>query len=260
MLPTYLQHLESEGRSAGYVAKQRRVLTRLLPDPQGELDRLSLRATETTLRDHVNRLKCYGAWLERSGQENPFTDVSAPVARKVSQDKATISKGEVDKLVSCEAVPERRRALWLILAVTGLRPVEAQRTRPEHLRRRAGRWELALPGELQKSGRADVIGLTAKEAGLIRKHCPLVPGSVDKLSRLFHRDLRAAGIPVKQHGVNRTPYNLRSYCITRMLQAGADLETVRLVARHADPLTTLRHYARHKEGVAAAARQEILKH
>jgi integrase len=260
MLERYLDHLREQGRSPAYIDKQRRVLTRLLPDPQAALASLAARATETTVRDARNRLRCYGAWLGRTGQEDPFLAVSAPAASRASQDRATITREEVQQLLACEAVPAQRRALWHLLAVTGLRPVEASRVTPEHLVRQGGEWTLVLPAALQKARRADPIGLTAKEAKLIRDHCPLVTGAVDKLYRFFRRDLEAAGLPVEQNGVARTPYCLRSYFITSLLSAGADLETVRMLARHADIQTTLRHYARHNRSAVAKARRAIITH
>jgi len=115
-----------------------------------------------------------------------------------------------------------------------------------------------LPSNQQKSKRPDPIGLTEREANLIKKYCPLIDGDYKKLYRVLRSDLKKAGIPVKQNGVARTPYNLRSFMITELLRNNVDLETVRILARHSDIKTTLTHYARFNQGEVAKTRMKLI--
>ena len=257
-LDTYLNYLQENGRSKEYISKQKRVLNATLgdlQDTQEHLDMLAERATQATVNDYYNRIKCYGLWLD--GGES-FKGLKKPVANKVSKDKATFTKAEVKKLINSEEVSPKNRALWLILSHTGLRPVEASRVNPDHLVKNGDSWFLVLPSNQQKSKRPDPIGLTEREANLIKKYCPLIDGDYKKLYRVLRSDLKKAGIPVKQNGVARTPYNLRSFMITELLRNNVDLETVRILARHSDIKTTLTHYARFNQGEVAKTRMKLI--
>ncbi len=258
MLPTYLEHLAAKGRSQAYIDKQRRILGKLIPDPQGQLDELAARATETTLRDHLNRLRCYGAWLERQGHSDPYKGISLAEAAKPPRSRTVITYEEVKRLTSCADIPAERRALWLILSHTGLRPIEASRVRPSHLSKQYGRWVLVLPGSKTKNGKPTNMVLCDSEAELIRKHCPLIRGVVDKLYRSFRRDMATAGVPLKKDGVNRTPYDLRCFFITHLHESGASDKKVSELARHASIKTTERHYIRYHNEEMLQTRREAL--
>ena len=262
-LPLYLESLEASGRSPAYIRKQDRVISSLLGNPEEALEALALRATQTTVGDALNRLKCYGRWLEESGLENAYASLRAPSAERPSKSRATFTAAEVRKLVShspCRLIPEGRRALWHLLSHTGLRPIEASRVKPSHVITEGDRYILRLPAPMQKARRADPIELTAEEAAMIRKHCPLVEGAVDKLYRHLRRDLMAARIPLTRGGAYKTPYDLRRFFVTELIRKGADAETVRQLARHRDIETTLRHYAKYQEAEVGATRLRLLSH
>ena len=254
-LATYLDSLE--GRSAAYIDKQRRVISSLLPAPQEALNKLALRATQSTVNDALNRIRCYGSWLSENGQENPYEGLSRPSADRAAVNKAVFTRAEVEQLINCEGISLRNRTLWATLAMTGLRPIEASRIKPEHIVRQGGRWVLALPASQQKAKRADKIVLPEKLANRIMVHLPLITGAPGKLYRKLRADMKTAGLNIKQGGVSRTPYNLRSFFITELLRNNANLEEVRIAARHSDIKTTLTHYARFQENEAAETRMKI---
>jgi len=255
-LASYLDFLASAGRSSSYVNKQRRVIGNLIAtgNPAKALEALSTRATQATVNDALNRLKCYGKWL---GEDNPYCDLRPPHASRVRRSRAVFTRKEVVKLLACREVPPVRRTLWRVLATTGLRPIEASRLLPAHILRDGGRWVMQLPANCQKARRSDPIELDEKTAKLIKKHSPLVQGASDKLYRKLRVDLASAGIPLLQGGVARTPYDFRRFFVTELIRSGVDAETVRQLARHRDIETTLRHYTKFTEGEVGATRCRI---
>jgi len=254
-LNKYLNELVEAGCTPEYIGKMRACVTKYSGGGQEALSLLGDRVSQATVDDILNRLRTFGRWLEREGLENPHKELKRVRASKGGRDRAVFTASEVRRLTRSEAVSERRRVLWGVLAWTGLRPVEASRVRPEHIVRVGERWELRLPAECQKSRRPDVIELDNEEAEGLKKFAPLVTICVSKLGRWLESDMRASGVPVTQGGVKKTPYDLRSFFVAELFRQGLDPQTVRALARHSRVETTLIHYTRFRSSEAGAARK-----
>lgn len=257
---TFSAHLQQRGGSAAYCRKMSQTVERAGDDPAGWLAGLAESATQATLDDYRNRLRIYAAWLESQGraEEAARWRVERVVSERQARSRAAFSVEDVRALVGCERIPEWRRTFYRVAATLGLRPVEIERLRPEHLVRSGKSWTLAMPGARQKSGRADRLTVDAGLAQAILRDLPLVREPLTHYERRFQRDLILARLLVTdESGAVRRLYGLRSFFVSELLRAGLDLESVRQLARHAKIETTLKHYARHRTETVGAQREAV---
>jgi len=251
----YCASLEGLGRSGKYVAQVERLLHRFatVPDPQRAVNIYAQRHADASVRQLLTILRTAGRAL---GLEL-LRDLKTPARRtgRVAE-PGTLTRAEVDQLLAADLSPARR-ACWLILARTGLRPAELWRVQPGWITTdRNGRASLRLPAGATKARAAAVLPLDPETAEALRSRVYEGLGRRERqrLADTFREDLERAGLElVDEAGRVRTAYSLRGYFGSAVLAAGVPVHVAQRLMRHANPETTLRWYARATEGDLAEA-------
>jgi integrase len=144
----------------------------------------------------------------------------------------------VSEMQAIYAADSAWRAVWQLIANTGLRRAEAQQLREEHVladririlsepgaRTKSGRWR-DVP--LSPTARAALDTLTPRDGYLLAR---MAPWSV---SRRFARTLDRAGLDGTLHSLRHT------FC-AHLVMGGVPLRTVQVLAGHASYATTERY-------------------
>lgn len=176
---------------------------------------------------------------------DPFEGVTAP-SGDPDKERAHATAGDVKAIL--EAADGPWRAMWAILACTGLRPGECRRLD----------WsDVDLDGQalrVERPGRG-------KNTTSVRR-VPLIPQALDAVVELHDAAGRPAagplfpntkGVPVDRWRqieafaevapAGLTPHSLRHGAATRMLEAGVPVHEVAAILGHATPTQTLTTYA-----------------
>ncbi len=169
-------------------------------------------------------------WIDRS----PLTSVRDP-RDLTSRPPRWYSVGELQAIYAADAT---HRAIWQLLANTGLRRGEAQHLREEHIlpdrlrvlsdpqaRTKSGRWR-EVP--LSPGARAALETLTPVDGYLVP------PMRAQSLSRCFWRAAHRAGLDGNLHSLRHT------FC-AHLVMGGVPLRTVQVLAGHASYATTERY-------------------
>lgn len=276
ILSDYADQIVLSGKSPAYAKKSVAIISRFWPTGieflvNNGAATASLR--QATINDYLNRLRIFRNWLrERPQYEAPAFEIprqSPRSAKAALRDERPplLTDEQVMRLTAYHTLSGeryKRSLVYALIARTGLRPVEVSRLKVEHFShdsvvgRTVERYRINLPAAFQKNGRPAVlevegelgrriVGVLLSQGALLREP--------SKLWRGFRRDCVTVGIEPR----GRRPYDLRSYFITKLLVSGVDIESVRMLARHARPETTLRHYARQNHESALEAARECFR-
>lgn len=182
-----------------------------------------------TLRALIARAVAW-EWIDRS----PLASVRDP-RDLTSRPPRWYSAAELQAIYAADAT---HRAIWQLLANTGLRRAEAQHLRAEHVltdrlrvlsdpaaRTKSGRWR-EVP--LSPGARAALDHLQPVDGYIIQ------PMRAQSLSRCFWRAAHRAGLDGNLHSLRHT------FC-AHLVMGGVPLRTVQVLAGHASYATTERY-------------------
>lgn len=151
------------------------------------------------------------------------------------------------------AVPERWRAIVLLLGEAGLRRNEALYLRRGEIGARCA--TVTISADRAKSHVARTVPLTEAARDALARHLAEAPVPIDRAARVFdgqtaelNRAFRAAMDRIGRPDV--TPHVLRHAFASGLVRAGVDLATVQRLLGHAAITTTMR-YAAHAPRDAA---------
>ena len=173
----------------------------------------------------------------RGRDHNPFADLPAPSGK--TSEAAHATAGDVATILARSQFPWK--ALWTLLAYTGMRPGEARCLRWEHV-------------DLHIGSARILAGKTVRSV----RQVPLLPIVVDCLTQ-FAGECSSAWLfpgrsgPVDRWTMNRAfrkvappglkPHSLRHGVATRLLTAGIPVHEVAAILGHSSPSVTLDTYA-----------------
>jgi integrase len=145
--------------------------------------------------------------------------------------------------------PLRAMAYW-VAASTGFRVAELRALTPESFRLDGPEPTVSLKAGSTKNRRpvTQPVPLALAHALSAWLRGQPAGGPVFLLhhetAKAIRRDLDAAGIPYATDEGRADFHSLRAYYISALVRAGASIKEVQALARHAQPQTTLNHYAK----------------
>jgi site-specific recombinase XerD len=221
---------------------------------------------------YLSAVRCFFSWAEGAG-------VSPNLARGVKSPKAErrfrrlpLSTTSARNVLSVCRTPRERLLVELMLRA-GLRGVELSRANVGDRTIRAGRDVLHVQGKGRDDREAFVVlAPSVVEAwsayfsamGPVHLSAPLFPASRGPKAgeRLSPRSIRAeVGAVLARAGVKDsrvTPHSLRHTCAVELRRAGASLQDVQRVLRHASSDTTALYSAFAEDEIRLSAPPEML--
>ena len=273
---SHLRKLLVEGCGFGTCADlDAGTVRRQLDEWRSSPDRLANQTADGYARD----ARRFGVWLaahpDRPVERDPFArlagydgQIDRPHLRR------ELTPEELDRLVLAaatdHAVVKRlagpaRAALYLCAAVTGLRAEELSLLTGRHFHLGGEPPTVRLaPGDTKNDKPVTIylppaaVGRLAAHLGGVEPGTPAWPGRWwQRAAELLRHDLARAGVPYTADvGDGRVGvadfHSLRGVYVSGLIRAGATVAELREMARHADPQTTLKHYARVAQADLAA--------
>ena len=270
-IETYLSYLGDSGRSRGYVREVGQKLSALLTGIPYTTDLTSVRMQRVadtlpssgksvqTQAHYIQTLKTFLRWLADRGVTPSDTGSKLKKPRLRDADKARprgcLSVSEFNSLIETTATSAhvrfrmngtRRALLYRLAAGTGLRLSEISCLHTDSIVMRSHSLFLSLSGTRTKNG-THLLQPISGTLGAELKALPVGPifPRLNKGSAFMKADLEDASIPyVDSLDQRRDFHSLRAYYITRLIENGVPIHVVQRLARHASPVTTMKHYAK----------------
>jgi integrase len=162
-------------------------------------------------------------------------------------------KGRGGKPIGHLTGPDRAM-LYRLAMGTGFRANELRSLTPESFRLDGDAPTVTVAAAYSKNGREAVQPITADLAARLRPWLegrepgrPVLPVP-EKTAEMLAADLARAGIPVETADGVVDFHALRTSYVTSLIQAGVDVKTVQMLARHSTPTLTIARYARTDDG------------
>lgn len=248
------------------------------PDVAEFRDELKARYAASSVSNWMSAVRRFYDWLIERGVPiaNPASVVRGPrgaQARGIHK-RAALSDQEVRKLFEMTGGDEtaiRDRAVFGLIAYSGLREVEISRADLDHLGAREGRQVLWVHGKGAAAASRYIFLQPAAELHLGRWLAvrgetagPLF-GSLSRQNpgeRISTRAVRGIWLKRKRQagivGKGKTLHSLRHSAITKAIHEGADLLSVQAMARHKSFDTTLGYY--HEANRAKNPAEDLIKY
>ncbi len=257
----WLADLDRGKRSAEYIRKVRARVERAIKElGWGRLGQITADAvsgwlaglatagaSDRTINHYHAALMRFCAWcVTRSRMDtNPLRHVSKIETPDPAYERRALTVEELDRLVS---VHPRRGLVYLTAALTGLRKGELKALAWGDMKLDSPRPHIVLRAQTTKSRRADTVAVNDELAGRLRGARPVQwqPGdrvfsSVPRF-KVFHRDLRRAGIERVVDGRHCDFHSLRVTFGTMLATSGVAVRTAMVAMRHTDIRLTTRVY------------------
>lgn len=253
---TYIEFVESRGRTAGHVKHQDRMIRRAikgigaeslddLDEDRAELWFKALTGTVATRNHYRRALKAFTKWAEDSGwiASDPLRRVRMEVSGGVVNVRRGFTPYELARLV--ESSPHGTD--YLLLAMTGLRWAEAEALTMRDVDLDE-RW-VCVPKGIGKtdSGRDSYVPLARPVvAALVARRAALsspLLGRRKPHSRAFGDEVDDAKVRRKTQDGTASPSSFRVTFTNWLTLSGADMESVMILRRDAGPI---HHQAYHR--------------
>jgi integrase len=215
---------------------------------------LSARTANSYLKD----AKRFGRWLKRDGRlaDSPFEALKTfnqESDRRLV--RRALNSDELSRLLAATGtIPMNyglcsadREMLYRLAVTTGLRKSELCSLTPESFALETSPASVTVKAGYSKHRRTDVQPLRADVAAVVRSWLeskePALPvfKTPDKAAVMIRRDLEAAGIKQNTDAGNADFHSLRHTFISLLASSGADIGSVRELARHSDLKMTQRY-------------------
>ena len=207
-----------------------------------------------TINGHLRRYRAFLNWLHDSGHlEKRPTVKLLPMRDSDLRQRSTLNESERDHLMSVVSnssvvragfSPEERYAAYALALFAGLRKGEVLALKREQVFLNVPQPYLYLVDTKNGTSVKHIIGTYL--TGILRN---FLAAQGDKLFtqgnilRALQHDLEDAGIPYHDGQGQRDFHSLRKTFVTLLIRNGADIKSVQTLARHADPMMTLKFYA-----------------
>ena len=291
----YERHLKTKGNSKDHIRTvMQRIREFLELSGASKIEHLDVAAADRvkdklrerdnspqTINHKMGAARAFGRWLSRMGHviENPLSNVEGV---QLGGDLKIVRRAprpeEVGKLYQAVKqmkrrgrgmLPWDRAMLYLIAFGTGLRAKELRRTQPGWFRLDVEVPVLHVPPKLTKNKKGAMVPLPS---WLVRELRPWLLDLMEREgaggqafrwmsaipARIMKRDLKAAGVPFETPDGRFDFHALRTGFTTQLQRGGADIRTAQIAARHADAMTTLRHYSKAQASEVVEAIEKAL--
>ena len=266
----YLDHLVNLRRSDEYVKLLRARLTRMLEGitSTSDMTRLAMRQVadrivamkmaKQTQCHYLQQLKTFSTWLYDRGLIPSDVCQSLKKPRLKDSDRTSprgcltiqefhwlIETTERSTVRRHQMDGGRRALLYRLAAGTGLRLGEISCLHTQDIGLTHPISYINLQGSRSKNGTEVHHPLSGDLSELLSAlpHGRIFPRL--RNSSFLKADLEDASIPyVDDHGNRRDFHSFRSYYITRLIENNTPLHVLQKLARHASPVTTMKHYAK----------------
>jgi integrase len=213
-----------------------------------------------TINHYRAALRAFCLWMVGTGRmrDNPMRGVRGlNVEKDRRHTRRNLTGDEFGRLLVAtvlgptrEGMPADVRAwAYRLAAWTGFRVNELRTLTPESFQLDGDRPTVSVSAEHTKNGKAAVQpippGFAESLISLVAWKPPGVPllPLAHETARAMRADLKSAGVAYKTPSGVADFHSLRSYYVSALIRGGATIKEVQTMARHANPATTLKHYA-----------------
>lgn len=238
------------------------------------LGRLRQRRSARTVNHALGAVKAFAVWLHDSDRiaEVPRGLRKIPLANEQADRKRVrraLGRDDLARLLAAtEAGPDQylhgptrskhhkvpvtgpeRATLYRLAMGTGFRANELRSLTPESFALEGDRPTVTVEAAYSKNGKRAIQPITRELADALRPFVAGKPAGApvltvpEKTAQMLRRDLEAAGIPYTTEAGTVDFHALRGSYVTHLIQSGADIKTVQMLARHSTPSLTLSRYA-----------------
>jgi integrase len=214
-----------------------------------------------TINHYRAALSAFVRWAGDTGRlrDSPMRGVKGFNAEEDRRhERRALADDELARLITtADHGPERfgmpgplRAMAYRVAAATGFRAEELRALTPESFRLDGREPSISLRASATKNRRPaeQPIPLTlAPDLAAWLAHVPAracVFPLHHETAKAIRRDLDAAGIPYETDAGVADFHSLRAYFVSALVRSGATIKEVQTLARHAQPQTTLNHYAK----------------